>query len=93
MTLGIERRTGIVQRHLVADGETTAELAKNAAKKALLNADLTGDDIDMIIVATTTPDNTFPSTATKLQQSSLGQKELLHLMYRLFVLDLCMRLI
>ena len=63
----IRRRTGIAQRHLVAEGETTAELAQHAAKKALKNAGLIGGDIDLIIVATTTPDNTFPSTATKLQ--------------------------
>ena len=63
----IRRRTGIAQRHLVAEGETTADLALNAAKKALTNAGLSGGDIDLIIVATTTPDNTFPSTATKLQ--------------------------
>ena len=63
----IRRRTGIAQRHLVAEGETTADLACNAAAKALANAGLTGDDIDIIIIATTTPDNTFPSTATKLQ--------------------------
>ncbi|MDA7648152.1 ketoacyl-ACP synthase III [Alphaproteobacteria bacterium] len=63
----IRRRTGIAQRHLVAEGETTADLACNAAAKALANAGLTGGDIDIIIIATTTPDNTFPSTATKLQ--------------------------
>ena len=63
----IRRRTGIAQRHLVADGETTADLAYHAATKALANAGLTGGDIDLIIIATTTPDNTFPSTATKLQ--------------------------
>ena len=63
----IRRRTGIAQRHLVAEGETTADLAQHAAKKALSNAGLSGHDIDLIIVATTTPDNTFPSTATKLQ--------------------------
>ena len=63
----IRRRTGIAQRHLVAEGETTADLAQHAAKKALTNAGLSGGDIDLIIVATTTPDNTFPSTATKLQ--------------------------
>ena len=65
--LWIRRRTGIAQRHLVAEGETTADLAHHAAKKALSNAELRGRDIDLIIVATTTPDNTFPSTATKLQ--------------------------
>jgi 3-oxoacyl-[acyl-carrier-protein] synthase-3 len=69
----IRRRTGIAQRHLVADGETTADLANNAASKALANAGLTGADIDLIIVATTTPDNTFPSTATKLQ-NMIGAK-------------------
>lgn len=69
----IRRRTGIGQRHLVVDGETTADLANNAASKALANAGLTGGDIDLIIVATTTPDNTFPSTATKLQ-NMIGAK-------------------
>jgi 3-oxoacyl-[acyl-carrier-protein] synthase-3 len=69
----IRRRTGIAQRHLVADGETTADLANNAASKALANAGLTGAEIDLIIVATTTPDNTFPSTATKLQ-NMIGAK-------------------
>jgi 3-oxoacyl-[acyl-carrier-protein] synthase-3 len=69
----IRRRTGIAQRHLVADGETTADLANNAASKALANAGLKGADIDLIIVATTTPDNTFPSTATKLQ-NMIGAK-------------------
>ena len=63
----IRRRTGIAQRHVVAEGETTADMANHAAKKALKNAGISGDDIDLIIVATTTPDNTFPSTATKLQ--------------------------
>ena len=63
----IQRRTGIMQRHFVADGETTADLASNAAKKALTQARLAPTDIDLIIVATTTPDNTFPSTATKVQ--------------------------
>ena len=63
----IRRRTGIAQRHIVGEGETTADLAQHAAKKALKNAGLSGGDIDLIIVATTTPDNTFPSTATKLQ--------------------------
>ena len=69
----IRRRTGIAQRHIVAEGETTADLAKHAALEALTNAKLTGDDIDIIIVATTTPDNTFPSTASKLQHQ-LGVK-------------------
>ena len=63
----IQRRTGITQRHFVADGETTADLASHAAKQALANAAMQPQDIDLIIVATTTPDNTFPSTATKVQ--------------------------
>ena len=55
------------QRHFVADGETTADLASHAANQALANAAMQPQDIDLIIVATTTPDNTFPSTATKVQ--------------------------
>ena len=63
----IRRRTGIVQRHFVANGETTADLASIAATNALAQAGLAPTEIDLIIVATTTPDNTFPSTATKVQ--------------------------
>ena len=63
----IQRRTGITQRHFVGDGETTADLASHAANQALANAAMRPQDIDLIIVATTTPDNTFPSTATKVQ--------------------------
>ena len=63
----IQRRTGITQRHFVGDDETTADLASHAANQALANAAMQPQDIDLIIVATTTPDNTFPSTATKVQ--------------------------
>jgi len=63
----IQRRTGITQRHFVANDETTADLASHAANQALANAAMQPQDIDLIIVATTTPDNTFPSTATKVQ--------------------------
>jgi len=63
----IRQRTGIAQRHIVADGEKTSDLARNAAERALANAGMTGDDIDLIIIATSTPDDTFPSTATKVQ--------------------------
>ena len=63
----IQRRTDITQRHFVEDGETTADLASHAANQALANAAMQPQDIDLIIVATTTPDNTFPSTATKVQ--------------------------
>lgn len=63
----IKERTGIAQRHIAADGETTADLAKEATLIALKDACIAAAEIDLIIVATTTPDNTFPSTASKLQ--------------------------
>jgi len=63
----ITKRTGIKQRHIAAEGETTSDLAVNAARDALERASMTIADIDLIIVATTTPDDTFPSTATKVQ--------------------------
>ena len=63
----IKQRTGIAQRHMVADGELTSDLAINAANEALKHAGVTASDIDLIVVATTTPDDTFPSTATKVQ--------------------------
>ena len=63
----IKQRTGIAQRHMVADGELTSNLAINAANEALNHAGVTASDIDLIVVATTTPDDTFPSTATKVQ--------------------------
>ena len=64
----IKQRTGIEQRHMVAEGELTSDLAYHAAMQALDNAKLSSDDIDIIVVATTTPDDTFPSTATKVQK-------------------------
>lgn len=63
----IKQRTGIVQRHIVADGELTSDLAYNAAINALENANMTADDIDVIVLATTTPDDTFPATAAQVQ--------------------------
>ena len=63
----IRRRTGITQRHVVGEGEKTSDLARKASLEALENAGLTSADIDLIIVATSTPDDTFPSNATKLQ--------------------------
>ena len=59
----IRERTGITQRHIAADGEFTSDLAAKAAENALHHAGIQAADIDLIIVATTTPDNTFPSTA------------------------------
>lgn len=69
----IVERTGIRQRHIAADGETTADIAYQSAISALESADMSISDIDLIILATTTPDNTFPSTATKVQ-AMLGMK-------------------
>ena len=67
----IVERTGIRSRHIAGEGETTRSLAVEAARKALDNANLSADQIDLIIVATSTPDNTFPATAT-LVQADLG---------------------
>jgi 3-oxoacyl-[acyl-carrier-protein] synthase-3 len=64
----IRTRTGIQSRHIHASHETTSDLAFHAAKKALEHAQLSAHDIDLIIVATTTPDMVFPSTACLLQQ-------------------------
>ncbi|MBS0277951.1 MAG: ketoacyl-ACP synthase III [Proteobacteria bacterium] len=63
----IRARTGIERRHIAAKGETTSDLAFHAAQAALKNADVGVDELDLIIVATTTPDETFPSVATKIQ--------------------------
>ncbi len=63
----IVQRTGIKQRHIAADNETTSLLATHAAKKALEGAGKVADEIDLIIVATATPDYTFPSVATQVQ--------------------------
>lgn len=63
----IVARTGIRFRHLAGDDETTGTLARDAATIALQSADIKADDIGLIIVATATPDNTFPATATKVQ--------------------------
>jgi 3-oxoacyl-[acyl-carrier-protein] synthase III len=64
----IIERTGIRQRHIAAEGEFTSDLATAAAKQALDRAGLAAGDIDCIIVATATPDQTFPATATRVQQ-------------------------
>ncbi|TIO10261.1 beta-ketoacyl-ACP synthase III [Mesorhizobium sp.] len=63
----IAQRTGIRQRHIAADDETTASLGEAAARAALDNAGLTPDDIDLIVLATSTPNNTFPATAVDIQ--------------------------
>ncbi len=63
----IVSRTGIKSRHIAADGELTSDLAYEAAIRALEHSNTDPDDIDLVIVATTTPDQTFPATATKVQ--------------------------
>ena len=65
----IVERTGIRQRYIAGEDETTASLAIAASKAALDDAGLTPADIDLIVLATATPDNTFPATATKVQHA------------------------
>ncbi|HSH85095.1 MAG TPA: beta-ketoacyl-ACP synthase III [Guyparkeria sp.] len=64
----IRERTGIEQRHIAADGQLTSDLAEHASRRALEAAGRVPEEVDLIIVATTTPDRTFPSTACLLQQ-------------------------
>ncbi|KQM64400.1 3-oxoacyl-ACP synthase [Sphingomonas sp. Leaf17] len=63
----IVERTGIRFRHIAGDGETTATLAADAARAAIAAAGIDAGDIDLIVLATATPDQTFPATATKVQ--------------------------
>ena len=65
----IQQRTGIRQRHIAADGQLTSDLAIAAAHEALKNSGIDAADIDLIILATTTPDHTFPATAVKVQRA------------------------
>ncbi len=67
----IVERTGIRQRHIAGEGETTATLGTAAADMALSNAGLKASDIDLVVLATATPDYTFPATATQVQ-AALG---------------------
>ncbi|MGM0413823.1 MAG: beta-ketoacyl-ACP synthase III [Bacillota bacterium] len=69
----IKQRTGIEKRHIAADDQPTSDLALRAAKEALANAGLSGEDLDLIIVATVTPDMAFPATACIIQDK-LGAK-------------------
>ena len=69
----IRERTGIGQRHIASDEECTSDLGLAAAQAALADAGMSADDIDLIVVASTTPDYTFPSTATIIQHK-LGIK-------------------
>src|SRR5208283_6072907 len=67
----IQQRTGIRQRYVAGEGETTSTLATRAAEAALRHAGLAAADIDLVIVATATPDYTFPAVATQVQ-ANLG---------------------
>ncbi len=67
----IVERTGIHERHIAAPGETTSHLATRAARAALADAGISADGVDLVIVATATPDYTFPSVATQVQ-AALG---------------------
>jgi len=69
----IKSRSGIERRHFAADGQTTSDLATNAARAALADAGMDAEALDAIIVATSTPDTTFPSVAT-IVQGNLGMK-------------------
>lgn len=63
----IVQRTGIRQRHVAAPGELTSDLAVKASEQALSRAGIAADEVDLIVLATTTPDETFPATATRVQ--------------------------
>ncbi|HMD62418.1 MAG TPA: beta-ketoacyl-ACP synthase III [Stellaceae bacterium] len=63
----IRQRTGIGERRVAAPGELTSDLAFRAAQRALASAGMSGDDLDLLVLATATPDNTFPATAAKVQ--------------------------
>jgi 3-oxoacyl-[acyl-carrier-protein] synthase-3 len=67
----IRERTGIIQRHIAVEGEKTSDLALGAARAALIDAGIDASELDIIICATTTPDESFPATAT-IVQSRLG---------------------
>lgn len=69
----IRTRSGIEERHIAAENEETSDLAANAARRALTNAGLNVEDIDLLVVATTTPDVVFPSTAC-IVQDKLGAR-------------------
>jgi 3-oxoacyl-[acyl-carrier-protein] synthase-3 len=69
----IRQRTGIGERRVAAPGELTSDLAVRAAEQALSSAGMNGSDLDLLIIATATPDNTFPATATKVQ-ARLGMR-------------------
>src|SRR5205807_10037349 len=84
-TLFRSQRTGIKQRHIAADGEFTSHLAINAARAALADAGLDAQSIDLIVLATSTPDNTFPATAVDRKSTRLNSSHLV-ISYAVFCL-------
>lgn len=70
----IQERTGIQMRHIADEGQLTSDLAYEAAKMALENASVSSEELDLIILATTTPDTTTPATAMRLQKRLNAQK-------------------
>ena len=69
----IRQRTGIGERRVAAPGELTSDLAARAAERALSSAGMSGSDLDLVVLATATPDNTFPATGAKVQ-ARLGMR-------------------
>jgi len=69
----IRERTGIERRHILEEGKANSDLATEAAEEALKDAGITAEDLDMIMIATVTPDTTFPSTACRVQ-NNIGAK-------------------
>ncbi len=69
----IRQRTGIRQRHVAAEGELTSDIAYHAAQAALEDAGFSAEKVDLVVLATATPDNTFPATAARVQ-ARLGMK-------------------
>jgi 3-oxoacyl-[acyl-carrier-protein] synthase III len=65
----IRQRTGIAQRHIAAEGELTSDLATKSAEDALKRAGIAAGEVDLIVLATATPDETFPATATRVQNN------------------------
>ncbi len=67
----ISRRTGIRQRHIAADGERASDMAIEASRRAIADAGIDASDVDLVVLATSTPDHTFPATAVQVQ-AALG---------------------
>ena len=88
----IRTRTGIEERRIASDDVNTSHMALAAAKKALADADVAAEDIDMILVATVTPDQAFPTVACMIQEQ-LGAHKDVQWILALHALALCMGLL